>query len=1080
MSVFQQILENRNLESCPLPLWRLKLTSQEYELLRSELREKAVSRAYHFSNPFFNLAKECTLFFAEYWRREYKDGAHSKQMVFDALETGSLSYELIDYFYNAAVQGARELNIEQYWGGRSDPLNDMLYQGGLPMKLVTGNETNSVWDRFTRGLVYRHIDFEELNLGVVAQQSNSLKEYCYQLIHGIETELYQFMPFYCKNENNGWFIYLKELAKQERVRRRHAHPFSLDWEFVVDFIENKISPKYIVKGMQRLPQVFLDDQGLLSKRFFPVQVRKNGVVVDTFDFVNNFCRYAVVSKHPYHHDDIISVYIDNSTEAHITDSLDMSVPHILYRNKDNKFVLGNHMGSDETLILYPQSWSVENESDYQIKDFNWELEKDVNILKGLSLSKDFVGEITLKNTDDGEIRFSKDSSMSWTDLMSSPLYLPNIDEQLYDADYCRFALSFDTPDGVKSLQTDRIQFRDKCQKTWRESPSLGEVYARAIDDTGNFVTPTKFINVGKGLTIQVLNADKETCEVKVKWPHGHVTSTEGRKKINEIWAFSKDNCPDKHHLHFTLIPFDNSSNLFTISLKAPFKEFAILDITGKEVPDGSYIPFADIDKYMYHLVVQEIREYTYGNVSKQLRWHDGELNIVNGIREQRQRIPYEGSLLTLFGSREELRYMLDWTSQNHLNAEINVSFTTDDGNRLNLIIKEFPFRPYQMGNEVIMTNIKGHPIIFNGSLKLISITNPSIHPIIIRKNEDNNGYLLPEEIKDWGMTLVYGRNRGRVSPGMVDLSRDWELKERRENYQSSIAETQNKLERSKLGDELWNRIITWFERSQKDDIPASSLTDLVAVAKSSQSLLFLAFQLFAKCANDEERENLIEQLKSFSSDLAFSWYWMRPALDRIMLQLNEFIGSTETDEFRNIYINWAIQQQEQASTLLLAINDDEQYFSCALKCITSILNTFKPWMINLCVSSLLDSYEINEESLFSEIARNILGENRKLFKIEYETYNLPKIKAQRSEDSGDVFFSGFVDGNGSVNEQKLEARINTVVAQLQGRSDIIDLFSLPESERRSVVFYCKANNERFLFGINNKLYNNQYEVREHL
>ena len=898
MSELQKILERKGRQECPLPLWKLKITEQDYEDLRVSLRDIALSRSYHFSNPFLKVATDCTLFFAEYWRREYCDGPHSKQMVYEALQTGYYSEEESDFFYDAAVRGAKKLNIEQYMGGRSDPLNDMLYQGGLPMKLVTGNESNSVWDRFTRGLVYRHVDFDELNLGIIAQQSNSLKEYCAQLIQGIETERFEFMPFYCENENDGWFLFLIKLAKEVIRKHRQAHPFSLDWVFEIDFVEHKISTKYVVRGMQRLPIIFLKDNELTEKRFFTVQVFKNGNVIDTFDYVNNFCRYNVVSKHPYHHDDVISVHINNNPEAHISSSIDLTAPHLLYRNKEGKYVLGNHIGSDKSLVLFSPSWNLINQDDYKIVDFIWEKGNDRQVLKAVEISEDFTGEVILTSID-GEVKFAQDTTASWTDLKSSPLYLPNVVGQLYDAKNCQFLLSIDTDDGVKSVDANKVQFRNKFQTDWSFHPSYGEIFARAIDDAGNFVNPTRLINVGSGLSVRITSADNDTCELQIKWPHGRAISNEGQRKANDIWAFHKDNCSEKYHLQFTLIPDDNALNQFPLIVKAPFKEFSIIDINGDEVVNGSYIPFNDIDKYLYHLYGQNIREMSFGNISQELKWYRDDLYIVS--KGSRRPIPFEGSLLTLFGSREQLRYMLDWTSQNHLNAEVKVSFTTDSGKHLEFTIKDFPFRPRQIGSEVIMTNINGNPIIFNGALKLISIPNPSIQPIIIKKNEDNNCYHLPDEIKDWGMTLVYGRSRGRVSPGMVDLSHEWELNERRENYHNSISNTQEQLCSSKLGDELWRRIITWFERAQKDDIPASSLTDLVATARSTNSLLFLAFQLYSKCSSDEERENLVEQLKSFSSDLAFSWYWMRPVLDNIMFQLNDFIGTTESTEFKNIY-----------------------------------------------------------------------------------------------------------------------------------------------------------------------------------
>jgi hypothetical protein len=333
----------------------------------------------------------------------------------------------------------------------------MLYQGGLPMKLVTANETNSVWDRFTRGLVNRKINFDELNLGLVASQSQCIKDYCEQLIHGIEAERYHFMPFHCSNENDIWFLYLKELAKQEKIRKHQLRPFSLDWEFRVDTVEKQIYTKYIVKGLQRLPNVFLEDQKLENLNFFSVQVRKNGYAVDTFDYVNNFCRYSVISKHKYKQGDYISIYIHNQENAHISDTLDMTVPHILYMNKNERYELGNQMGKQESLILIPEGWQVITGASLMKDIYTWEDTK----LQVLLVPADYSEDIILKG-EDGIITFGVNAPLFWTEMQSNPLYIPDVIESLYDANECIYSLCYDNDNGIESKRSN-VLYRNKWQ-----------------------------------------------------------------------------------------------------------------------------------------------------------------------------------------------------------------------------------------------------------------------------------------------------------------------------------------------------------------------------------------------------------------------------------------------------------------------------------------------------------------------------------------------------------------------------------------------------------------------------------------
>lgn len=510
MSYLDSLLKKRGLKECLLPLWKLKITEEEFKELR-ELLEKQTHVMSMCNNPFITLSKECTLFFAEYWRRLYVDGKHSKQMVYDALESTRHNVNLCDEFYEAARRGARLLKIEKYDGGRADPLNDMLYQGGLPMKLVTANVSNSVWDRFTRGLVNRKYNFEELNLGLVASQSRCLRDYCEQLILGIEAEQFMLMPFYCLNENDTWYMYLKELAKQEKIRRSQLHPYSLFWEFRIDNVEKKIYTKYIVKGAQRLPKEFLEEHGLTNVTFFSVQVRRNSQAIDTFDYANNFCRYAVVSKHPYTNGDYISLFLHNQEEPYIADNLDMTVPHLLCRNKDGKYELGNQIGKQESMLLIPEGWIVDDSCTLDVQEYSW----GETTLHGILIPSDYTNNILVKG-DDGAITFGMNAPLYWTEMQSNPLYVPDVIEPVYNADKCNFSLCFDTEDGTESKRRP-VQYRNKWQKEWTDSPSYGELYARAIDVNGNYVTPLRFVNIGDGLVISLQKADKDSCQIRVTW-----------------------------------------------------------------------------------------------------------------------------------------------------------------------------------------------------------------------------------------------------------------------------------------------------------------------------------------------------------------------------------------------------------------------------------------------------------------------------------------------------------------------------------------------------------------------------------
>ena len=154
------------------------------------------------------------------------------------------------------------------------------------------------------------------------------------------------------------------------------------------------------------------------------------------------------------------------------------------------------------------------------------------------------------------------------------------------------------------------------------------------------------------------------------WDHGHVTTNEGVKKANDVWEIKKRRLPVTIRcIHFTLVPEGNSLNQFTISVKAPFKDFSIINIYGDNVINDSWVPYTDIDKYQYHIVGQNVKQYSFGDVVRELRWMNDKLYI---LKKEKQ--------LSQFHTKETCLYCLilvkicgqklERTSMNMLNAEL--------------------------------------------------------------------------------------------------------------------------------------------------------------------------------------------------------------------------------------------------------------------------------------------------------------------------------------------------------------------------------------------------------------------------
>ncbi len=1051
MSYFDKILDKRNLDKCPLPLWKLKITDEEYEELRTVLEKRTHIIG---TNDVFNgFQRECALFYAEYWRREYCEGAHDTAEVYKTLKSTIHSRNFTEIFYEAAIKGAKYLGIQIYQGKRTEVMDSLLYQGGLPMRSVTDGDRNGVWNKFTHGLVNRHIDFDNQKLGIVATESNSMRQYCDQLVDAIEAEQYMLLPFYCDNEDNSWFVYLKNLAKQERHKRRQLRPFSLDWEFTLDQNACKITVKYLVKGLQNLPGAFIEEQNLQNFKFFTTQVRVNGKAIDSFDYINFYSRYAVVSKHPYKDGENVAFYINDAPEPHLSDELDMSVPHLVYRNERGAFVLGNRLGKVESAIIYPTSWKLNNK-DLVEETYTW----NDGSYKVAIIPEKYIDPIVLIG-EDGTLELSSNARLVWTEVRGCSVNNHDVVEQLYDASSLHFFICYDGDDGVKSYKANEMEYKGSRQSSWQQTIPYGRISARAKDASGRFVTPLRLINIGSkdDLVVFYTSETEDTCYIKVLWKHGKVICENGTKGVNEQWEVKKEDC-ENNKILFTLVPEDNPNNQFSIHIRAPFKEFSILDVDDKPVKSNSWVPYVDIDKYKYHIVGHYIKQYSYGNVVRELQENADKLWIVENGKRMKS-IPFEGSLTTLFDSREVIRAMLDQTSENMLNAAVEIRFLTTKGEELILEVKDSPYRTSNFANRIYINSKDRQVINYHGALKLLKLDEPQHEPYTLLPDEEN-GFTVPEEVYSWGNIIVAGRSRGRICPGLMNMTQELTGEKRLNIRAEAINKINEEIANSKLGDGFWTRALGWYDRIQKDDIPASSLIEFVCISQNPVALLCLTFQLYAQSTDEDSAETLANQLMTLSNDLAFQWFWLRDYIHRAMFYMQPMIDSFDNEVIRSIYVLWAMTKD--APTQYLRRSKIPDYL---MTCLSEKLTAYQEWMEKLAIESLQEKYDDKSDELIESISKDIAKGN-KVLHIEDNESLYVDTKQDRSWKYSPFFDQYAEKRYCPENEHWFWKRVNVMTAHLKGE---VNLFEQADGIKRSIIFCSKSCNRKFIIELNNKL-----------
>lgn len=1060
---FNDLLKARNLSECPLPLWRLRVTDKEYEGLKGLLQQHA--RMYR---SFIGVRKEAALFFAEYWRREYNEGVHSKEMVFSAL-SNRLDKRMVDAFYDAAKAGANMLGIEMYTGERGQYLNSMLYQGGLPMKLVTTTDINSVWGRFVKGLVFRNINFDELDLGIVASTNKGLRQYCAQLCDAVDSKDFTRMPCWCETEQNPWYQFL--LNKFTSIRRSHrlANPFTLDWEFTFDKVDNLIHIKYDFKGLQRLPKVFCEENHLRIEKFLTLNITRNGQSIDSFDYLDGFCRHEVRSKHPYNNGDIIAAYLQGIDAPLRKESFDLATPHLLAAGNNGKYKLCNRIGRDECVIMVPEGWEILSIDDgLQITEMRW-----VDMpLKCIWLPENFNSEVIL-SSEDGKLTFGADTNFSWTEVISLPLAYPNVIEPLFNASRISCVMYTQVDDIPIKKKTQGIEFRNKWSDAWTNTPSYGEIFVRAKLSDGEYVAHEKIINIGDSLTVQTIEADRTRCKIWIDWPYGNVTGPEGSAVDDSVWTIERDaeTGVDRNHIEFVFTPFHNDRSSFTLHIRAPFKDFSIADEDGNRLNSGCMIPYSDVDKYSYYIVGMDVKKLRVGDVECRLKWIEDQLYIISDERDSIP-IPYEGSLTRILGSREVLRSMLERTSNDMLHATIPVSFDLSNGNTFCFTIKEAPYLIRQIGDAIYVIENEWPPIHYNHALKLLKIDDPSVEPVTVRPNEDG-AFFFPTEVKAWGNTLVIGRNRGRICPALVNTERLLTPDDRRSNRSETIARIYEEMNNATIGSPVWKRVVGWFDRCNIEDIPASSLLDLSCLKDNPEYLIKFALVLFAETPV-EDRDDLDDKLLEMAKDLAFQWYWLLPRLNGgLMIMMQSFISDNDwkSEVITKLFVSRVSQKEperlmEHLSNMALG---NEAFLTTLINdCIVPLMSEFYIWLVRLCEKSMRRPFknatiDVNSDAIITDITNK--NELVKVNPIDPDEYMVSH-NQDLDEYTNDFFSQFVVYGNNSANHIWLLQRVKCVAEQIRGN---IDLFSQSGSIRRSIIYCYRSTTQQFLLELNNEL-----------
>lgn len=234
---YLDILRTRGMQGLQknMPLWKFKLSEEEYEALKQTLRIHTSDLAKY--------GEEAALCYAEWWRRDYKGNIPSKEDV-------AMGIGIHSSYANELYKAAREA-LQKHGYTFLHSLKGTLYfrtllnQGGLPINYITNSGNMGNYSRFLKELVSElsliNIDWNEVDSSIIQQfncisylgkafKNENIYDVSMQIAHAVIVEEKDILPYDDTDASLAELTKSLETAYSSAKAQRKTRPLSLHWK----------------------------------------------------------------------------------------------------------------------------------------------------------------------------------------------------------------------------------------------------------------------------------------------------------------------------------------------------------------------------------------------------------------------------------------------------------------------------------------------------------------------------------------------------------------------------------------------------------------------------------------------------------------------------------------------------------------------------------------------------------------------------------------------------------------------------------------------------------------------------------
>ena len=614
---YLDILRTRGMQGLQknMPLWKFKLSEEEYEALKQTLRIHTSDLAKY--------GEEAALCYAEWWRRDYKGNIPSKEDV-------AMGIGIHSSYANELYKAAREA-LQKHGYTFLHSLKGTLYfrtllnQGGLPINYITNSGNMGNYSRFLKELVSElsliNIDWNEVDSSIIQQfncisylgkafKNENIYDVSMQIAHAVIVGEKDILPYDDTDASLAELTKSLETAYSRAKAQRKTRPLSLHWKLRT--MEN--GKGYLYVNMDVVKDISSDSiPGLNIMTCYSFDVFVAGTLVGKYvrkdnvrDEEGNVLSAIYTRINVGMHSDIlwtgepvveVKVRCDNDDRLFLTIAgcypPNFEYPQVFQMLDDHLYSMSKTANVENNMAIFSHEWK--NGESLPITICDKELYYNA-----------FTDELVLQNSETAEeVKLTNDFTpyavefsnnyISWVEksnykLLSTIPYVRVYDQEKHRVQNCAV----------------KYRFRNDNYIKWRSLKSscvfpCGLVDIRVELPDGHTVTET-FYSIGK----LKFTSDNESvfstniiCSCgadmlpKINMQEGVDITELGTNK----WMVkrSKDNKFTPSVCDFSLYCAGNPT--LRLSIAIPFDGVTVTDIKGNIVPNGKIVSLANLTNF---------------------------------------------------------------------------------------------------------------------------------------------------------------------------------------------------------------------------------------------------------------------------------------------------------------------------------------------------------------------------------------------------------------------------------------------------------------------------------------------------